>query len=79
MSRQGLLCLLIFYGPNLNPPTRTFGLKGAILVGTSIDGGQAVVYPTHLTLGGLEFIPGFDTGQGCSLGFGVGADVLPLP
>jgi hypothetical protein len=43
------------------------------------DGSQAVVYPTHLTLGGLEFMAGFDTGQGGSLGFGVSADVLPPP
>jgi hypothetical protein len=43
------------------------------------DGGQAVVYLTPLVLDSLEFIPGFDTGQGGSLGFGVGADVLPLP
>jgi hypothetical protein len=43
------------------------------------DGGQAVVYLTHLTLGGLEFIPGFDTGQGFGLFVRVGADVLPPP
>ena len=43
------------------------------------DGGQTVVYLAHLVLDGLEFIPGFDTGQGCSLGFGGGVDVLPLP
>jgi len=42
------------------------------------DGGQAVVYLTHLALDSLEFVPGFDTGQGCSLGFRVGADILPL-
>ena len=43
------------------------------------DGSQAMVYLTHLVLDGLEFIPGFDAGQGHSLGFGGGADVLPLP
>ena len=43
------------------------------------DGGQPVVYLMHLVLDGLEFIPGFDAGQGHSLGFGGGADVLPLP
>ena len=42
------------------------------------DGGQAVVYLTHLVLDGLKFVPGFDAGQGFSLGFRVGADVLPL-
>ena len=53
------------------------GVQGAGQVAG--DGGQAVVYLTHLTLGGLEFIPGFDTSQGCSPGLGVGADVLPPP
>ena len=43
------------------------------------DDGQAVVYLTHLVLDGLEFIPGFDAGQGFGLGFRVGADVFPLP
>jgi hypothetical protein len=43
------------------------------------DGGQAVVYLTPLVLDGLDFIPGFDTGQSCGLGFEVGADVLPPP
>lgn len=42
------------------------------------DGGQAVVYLTHLVLDGLEFIPGFDTSQGFGLPVGVGADVLSL-
>ena len=53
------------------------GVQGAGQV--TSDGRQPVVYLTHLTLGGLEFIPGFDTGQGCRPGFGVGADILPLP
>ena len=37
-----------------------------------------MVYLTHLVLDGLEFIPGFDTGQGWSPDFGGGADVLSL-
>ena len=43
------------------------------------DGGQAVVYLTHLVLDGLEFVPGFDTGQGGGLSVRVGADVLSPP
>ena len=43
------------------------------------DGGQPVVYLANLTPDSLKFVPGFDTGQGCSMGFGAGADVLPPP
>jgi len=52
------------------------GMQGAGQV--TGDGGQTVVYLADLTPDGLEFVPGLDTGQGCSLGFGVGADVLLL-
>jgi hypothetical protein len=53
------------------------GVQGAGQVAG--DGRQAVVYLTHLALGGLEFIPGFDTGQGYAMALGLGADVLPPP
>jgi len=43
------------------------------------DGGQAVVYLADLAAYLHQFLISLDTRQGCRLGFGVGADILPPP